>query len=112
MRPVLTSAQTQARGTRVSLLMERAGLAVAHAAVEAAGGAYGRRAVVVCGKGNNGGDGLVAARYLAGWGMGVVALIGDPRSFGEPAAANLHRLADRGVRVLAVTQEYGEAAPS
>ena len=100
MRPVLTSAQTQAldreteaRGTPVSLLMERAGLAVAHAAVEAAGGAYGRRAVVVCGKGNNGGDGLVAARYLAGWGMGVaVLLIPDPDTLGEPAVSNLRRL--------------------
>jgi hydroxyethylthiazole kinase-like uncharacterized protein yjeF len=115
MKPVLTSAQTQAldreteaRGVPVSTLMERAGLAVAHAAVDVANGAYGRRAVVVCGKGNNGGDGLVAARYLASWGMGVVALIGDPRSFQEPAATNLRRAAS-GVRVIAVTQEYGEA---
>ena len=43
-------------------LMERAGRAVARAAVDLCGGVYGRRAVVVCGKGNNGGDGLVAAR--------------------------------------------------
>jgi ADP-dependent NAD(P)H-hydrate dehydratase / NAD(P)H-hydrate epimerase len=108
MKPVLTSAQTQAldreteaRGVPVSTLMERAGFAVAHAAVDVANGAYGRRAVVVCGKGNNGGDGLVAARYLAGWGMGVtVFLLSDPGTFGEPAAGNLHRLGQSRVRSL------------
>jgi hydroxyethylthiazole kinase-like uncharacterized protein yjeF len=107
-RPILTSAQTQAldreteaRGMPISTLMERAGLAVAHAAVDLAGGAYGRRAVVACGKGNNGGDGLVAARYLAGWGMGVVVVIlPDPSSLRGPAAANFHRLGRRQVRSL------------
>jgi NAD(P)H-hydrate epimerase len=49
--------------------MDRAGRAVAWAVREVAGGAYGRRVVVVCGKGNNGGDGLVAARVLRTWGM-------------------------------------------
>lgn len=108
MRPVLTAAQTQAldreteaRGIPVSLLMERAGLAVARAAVHLAGGAYGRRAVVICGKGNNGGDGLVAARYLAGWGMGVTAvLISDPDTLREPAAGNFRRLSEGRVRGL------------
>ena len=78
MKPVLTPEQaaeldreTQARGTPAELLMERAGRAVARAAVDLTGGVYGRRCVVVCGKGNNGGDGLVAARYLARWGMRV-----------------------------------------
>ena len=93
--------------------MERAGLAVAHAAADLAGGAYGRRAVVVCGKGNNGGDGLVAARHLAAWGMGVaVLLLPDPSTLREPAAANFHRLGR--VRTLpfsesALTRELGRA---
>ena len=108
MKPVLTPEQataldreTQARGIAAEDLMERAGRAVARAARELAGGAYGRRAVVVCGKGNNGGDGLVAARRLAGWGIRTsVVLLEDPEELREPAAGNIWRLAeDRGVRV-------------
>ena len=105
MLPILTAAetaeldrQTEARGTSVMTLMERAGLAVATAAAELAGGTYGRRAVVVCGKGNNGGDGLVAARHLARWGMGVdVLMLAEPSSMAGPAGANLEALARTGI---------------
>jgi NAD(P)H-hydrate epimerase len=45
-------------------LVERAGAAVATWALRALGGAYGRRVVVVAGKGNNGADGRVAALRL------------------------------------------------
>jgi hydroxyethylthiazole kinase-like uncharacterized protein yjeF len=103
MRPILTPAQasaldreSQARGISVDTLMENAGRAVAVAAEALAGGAYGRRAVVVAGKGNNGGDGLVAARYLAGRAMGVcVILLEPPEALREPASTNLERLAAR-----------------
>ncbi|MDQ1430751.1 MAG: ADP-dependent NAD(P)H-hydrate dehydratase / NAD(P)H-hydrate epimerase [Actinomycetota bacterium] len=61
--------RTIAAGTPVEVLMERAGRAVAWQVRRVTGGAYGRHVVVVCGKGNNGGDGLVAARTLAHWGM-------------------------------------------
>ena len=57
--------RTIAAGTPVVTLMERAGSAVAWDVRSALGGCYGKRVVVVCGKGNNGGDGLVAARVLA-----------------------------------------------
>ena len=60
-----------AAGSPVEVLMERAGRAVAWAVRRRCGGTYGTRVVVVCGKGNNGGDGLVAARVLRGWGMRV-----------------------------------------
>jgi NAD(P)H-hydrate epimerase len=56
-------------GTAASVLMHRAGRAVAWETRRVAGGCYGKRAVVVCGKGNNGGDGLVTADALARWGM-------------------------------------------
>lgn len=107
MKPVLTPAEagaldrgSQARGIPAATLMENAGREVASAAVRLAGGAYGRRAVVVCGKGNNGGDGLVAARYLDAWGLRVTAVLLEPgEDLREPAATNLSRLAHTGVRV-------------
>jgi ADP-dependent NAD(P)H-hydrate dehydratase / NAD(P)H-hydrate epimerase len=106
MKPVLTPEQAasldreaQAAGVPAVLLMERAGSAVARAAVDLCGGVYGRRAVVVCGKGNNGGDGLVAARRLAGRGLRVsVFLMEAPDGLREPAATNLGRLAEVAVR--------------
>jgi NAD(P)H-hydrate epimerase len=49
----------------VEVLIERAGAAVARRALAMLGGTYGRRAVVVAGKGNNGRDGMAAARRLA-----------------------------------------------
>jgi NAD(P)H-hydrate epimerase len=61
-----------AAGTPVEVLMDRAGHAVAWAVRRALPGTYGRRVVVVCGKGNNGGDGLVAARVLGSWGVRTV----------------------------------------
>ena len=48
----------------VDVLIARAGSAVARAAVEMMGGTYGRRVVVLEGKGNNGNDGREAARRL------------------------------------------------
>jgi len=70
-------------------LMEAAGTAVAEAAEELAGGGPVR---VVCGKGNNGGDGLVAARKLAEMGHEVEALLLWPaEALSGDAAANLER---------------------
>jgi NAD(P)H-hydrate epimerase len=48
----------------VEVLIERAGAAVAAAALELLGGGYGKRVVVVAGKGNNGADGRSAAARL------------------------------------------------
>ncbi|HEY1990215.1 MAG TPA: NAD(P)H-hydrate dehydratase [Acidimicrobiales bacterium] len=55
--------QAQA-STPVEVLIERAGQAVAVAGLQMMGGAYGRRVLVVAGKGNNGADGRVAAGKL------------------------------------------------
>jgi hydroxyethylthiazole kinase-like uncharacterized protein yjeF len=58
----------------VEVLIGRAGAAVARAALRAMGGAYGRRVVVVEGKGNNGNDGRDAARRLRHRGVRVLEL--------------------------------------
>lgn len=107
MKPVLSpqqavelDRQTQAGGVAGEVLMERAGRAVARAVADLCGGTYGRRAVVVCGKGNNGGDGFVAARHLARWGVVVSVLsVEPPEGLHEPAATNRQRLAEMGVDV-------------
>lgn len=71
-------------------LMERAGTGLAETVAERV--PTGRIAVVA-GKGNNGGDGLVAARLLRGLGRDVTVLaLGDPAEWRGDAAANLERL--------------------
>ncbi len=61
-------------GTPALELMERAGSAVAGSVQALLGGSHGR-VLVLCGSGNNGGDGLVAARLLAQRGVAVTALV-------------------------------------
>jgi NAD(P)H-hydrate epimerase len=56
----------------VEELIDRAGGALARAAVDMLGGTYGRRVVVVAGPGNNGADGRAAARRLRTAGVRVV----------------------------------------
>jgi NAD(P)H-hydrate epimerase len=55
-------------------LVERAGAAVAHAALRMLGGTYGRVVVVLAGPGSNGADGRVAARLLAARGVRVTVV--------------------------------------
>ena len=56
------------------MLIERAGAAVARSATRMMGGTYGRRVVVLAGKGNNGADGRVAAARLRKRGVQVTVL--------------------------------------
>jgi NAD(P)H-hydrate epimerase len=58
----------------VEVLIGRAGGAVARLALACLGGAYGRRVIVIEGKGNNGNDGREAARRLRARGVGVTEL--------------------------------------
>src|SRR5436305_3626193 len=66
------------------VLMEKAGRAVADAVARQP---LGTRVVVVAGPGNNGGDGFIAARGLAGRGYpGRRRLLGDGAGLGGDAA--------------------------
>ena len=72
-------------------LMENAGTAVAHFVAEEYPDA--KRIAVVCGKGNNGGDGFVAARKLHERGCAVcVLLLGKPSDLQGDAATMFSRL--------------------
>jgi NAD(P)H-hydrate epimerase len=90
--------RAQALGVPGGRLMEHAGTAVA-AAVRAVAEDQGRLSLgpilVLCGPGNNGGDGLVAARRLGRIGLPVVAVLvsGDNRPGTPDAARNWDRLA-------------------
>jgi ADP-dependent NAD(P)H-hydrate dehydratase / NAD(P)H-hydrate epimerase len=68
----------------VDILIERAGFGVARTATRMLGGTYGKRVVVVAGRGNNGGDGRAAAALLAGRGCSVRVV--DAASIGPGAA--------------------------
>jgi hydroxyethylthiazole kinase-like uncharacterized protein yjeF len=52
-------------------LMEKAGKGVAEVAREMLGDPAGKKVIIFCGRGNNGGDGFVVGRYLAQWGAQV-----------------------------------------
>jgi len=68
-------------GIDVLSLMENAGLATAKLARMMLGGSVkGKKLCCLVGKGNNGGDGLVAARHLFNWGAKVNVVIGGDRS--------------------------------
>ncbi|MBC7106282.1 MAG: NAD(P)H-hydrate epimerase, partial [Firmicutes bacterium] len=72
------------------VLMENAGRRVAEEAAEVLRSRGGRVAVVLAGKGNNGGDGLVAARHLFNRGFEArVCLVTDPGQITGDAGVNL-----------------------
>ena len=92
------------------LLMENAGKAVAEAALGIAREELGRepggfKAAVCCGRGNNGGDGLVAARYMKAAGADVRVFILAPKDtgYGALAALNIQKAKESGVPVSLVS---------
>lgn len=118
--PVVTSGKmkyldakaTREHGIPSEKLMENAGRAVAEAALEYAAaelkkGAAELKAVVCCGKGNNGGDGLVTARYLKQAGVAVKVFILPPKEtgYGELVVKNLEAARAAGVPVGLTAKE-------
>ena len=82
---ILTAAEMRAAedaviagGVSVETLMERAGTAIAHAVRRLAGA---NDVLILCGPGNNGGDGYIAARVLVEMGVAVrVAALSTPKT--------------------------------
>nr|WP_241426824.1 NAD(P)H-hydrate dehydratase [Dysosmobacter acutus] len=82
-------------------LMERAAEGVAEAVLKELKGRPGKSAAsIFCGTGNNGGDGIAAARLLARSGMQVrVFLVGGYEKMTEDAKEMTRRLSDAGVNL-------------
>jgi ADP-dependent NAD(P)H-hydrate dehydratase / NAD(P)H-hydrate epimerase len=111
---VLTAAQmreadrltTERYGIPSLELMENAGAAIAEFLLEKFADLAGRKILVLCGKGNNGGDGMVVARRLKDSGCAaVVFLFANPGSVEGDAAANLKRWQQRLGELYVVTSE-------
>jgi hydroxyethylthiazole kinase-like uncharacterized protein yjeF len=75
-------------------LMEKAGRGCAEVALEMLGGiAKGKKVLIFCGRGNNGGDGFVIGRYLKKWGGKVsFFLCADKKEVKGDAKTNLDRV--------------------
>jgi NAD(P)H-hydrate epimerase len=100
MLPVFTAAEMRAVDARAIeqlglsgiRLMESAGTGAAELIARTLGPLRGKRVAIVCGKGNNGGDGFVVARRLRARGARVeVALAARRAEVGGDAAAALAR---------------------
>jgi len=65
-----------------------------------------RRILILCGSGNNGGDGLATARLLAGGDLEMnVLLFADPRKLSPDAAENFRQAETAGVPIVVVEGE-------
>jgi hydroxyethylthiazole kinase-like uncharacterized protein yjeF len=94
-----------ATGVTQAEMMERAGLAVAQA-IDEAGLAAGMHVLALIGPGNNGGDGLVAARALRELGARVTCYIWKRDTAGD---ANYARAVEAGVEVVRQSDDEGLA---
>jgi ADP-dependent NAD(P)H-hydrate dehydratase / NAD(P)H-hydrate epimerase len=121
MRPVVTAAQMRALdgatiddlGLPALTLMETAGRAVADAALRMLGEGRGHVAVV-CGPGNNGGDGFVAARALRDRGVDAVVYLVVPRDAVRGDARTHLEILERAggaVEMLATPAQLAALAP-
>jgi NAD(P)H-hydrate epimerase len=94
-----------AAGVSERQLMEEAGLAVAQEAWMLLGTLEGRRILVLVGPGNNGGDGIVAARHLLDWGSDVILAL--PRKRRDMSL--IEELAPREPTIIAGEEDDGFA---
>jgi len=100
---------TERHGIAGAQLMENAGKAVAEFVLHESSLRFespARNVIVLCGKGHNGGDGFVAARYLHREIRHImVILIGSPTELRGGPAANFQRWRETGGKALLVENE-------
>jgi len=108
---ILTASQTrhlEASCARIGLpsekLMENAGRAVAEEVKRILGGTDRRHILVLIGPGNNGGDGLVAARHLHDWGADVTVYLLGRRGDDDP---NLKLVRERDIACVEAAKDEG-----
>jgi NAD(P)H-hydrate epimerase len=89
-------------GVDVLMLMENAGRAMATLARRMLKGTtFRKRITCLVGGGNNGGDGMVAARHLANWGADVNVIVGTTKDrMKEVPLGQLHILEKMGIPIL------------
>lgn len=107
--PVVTTAAEMAAMDRRTIedyglvglaLMENAGRSVVGAMADHFGRLHDRRVAIFCGKGNNGGDGYVVARYLQKYGsQPSVYLLGSADEIGGDARTNLQIIQRMGLPI-------------
>ena len=91
------------RGLGFAQMMEDAGRKTA-LAIQERFGIRDRRAVVLVGPGNNGGDGLVAAHYLLALGSKVTCYVWKRQQVNDP---NYDRVVEDGVPVIWAQDDQG-----
>lgn len=85
-------------------LMERAGVGVTQTAVQMLGGIAGKRVEILCGKGNNGGDGFVVGRLLTEQGADVRCLVlCAPTTLEGAAKRHMDQAEQVGARIIEIT---------
>lgn len=89
-------------GLTTETLMENAGRAVAEETRKFISSVIGKHVLVIVGPGNNGGDGLVAGRYLADWGAEVSLYLCSQRSADDK---NLKLAQERGIPTVPADQD-------
>lgn len=92
--------RADAAGLSYRQMMENAGAAAARLALRAVPEA--KSAAIFCGKGNNGGDGFVAARHLANAGLAVRLYLVEGEPMTTDAVYNCGLARDMGLPVLAL----------
>jgi NAD(P)H-hydrate epimerase len=98
-------------GIDVLALMENAGVATAQLSRRMLGGdVHGDSICILVGRGNNGGDGLVAARHLHNWGADVRVIIAGERSDLRDVPAKQMAIVDKmGIPVMGAGAGLGDA---